>query len=51
VVGSAEYTSYAFAASGAGTRVLSVSFDNDYYQGGGDRNLYLDTISVAPLCQ
>ena len=51
VVDSAEYASYELSASGAGTRLLSVSFDNDYYQGGEDRNLYLDSVSVTPLCQ
>ena len=51
VVDGAEYASFEFSASGAGTRLLSVSFDNDYYQGGEDRNLYLDSVEVAPLCQ
>jgi endo-1,3-1,4-beta-glycanase ExoK len=51
LVDSAEYAAYEFRASGAGTRVLSVAFDNDYNQGDEDRNLYLDTVAIAPLCE
>ncbi|HET9956736.1 MAG TPA: carbohydrate-binding domain-containing protein, partial [Polyangiaceae bacterium] len=47
---SVQATSYSpyefFYQPGAGTREVKVSFDNDYYQNGADRNLYVDSIVI-----
>jgi len=54
VVDSASYADYEFVASAsasAGPRALGVWFDNDYYQNGEDRNLLVDTVAIAPLCE
>lgn len=54
VVGSASYADYDFVASASGSAAplaLGVWFDNDYYQNGEDRNLYVDTVTIAPLCE
>lgn len=42
------YSPYQFyyAAPASGPRQVSVSFDNDYYQNGEDRNLFLDALSI-----
>jgi endo-1,3-1,4-beta-glycanase ExoK len=51
VVDSASYESYEFAANASGTHDVSVWFDNDYYEGSEDRNLLLDTVTIAPICE
>lgn len=42
------YSPYQFyyAAPASGSRQVSISFDNDYYQNGDDRNLFLDALSI-----
>ncbi|HMA94802.1 MAG TPA: family 16 glycosylhydrolase [Polyangiaceae bacterium] len=46
-VQASSYTPYQFFyAAPIGTRTVSVAFDNDYYQNGEDRNLYLSGISI-----
>lgn len=51
VVESAEFSSFELLQAGSGPRTIGVWFDNDYYQGGEDRNLIVDSVSVAPICQ
>ena len=54
VVDTDAYASYDFVVSASGSaeaRELGVAFDNDYYQAGEDRNLFVDTVSIAPLCE
>jgi len=51
VVSSSSFESYEFIASGTGARELAVAFDNDYNQDGEDRNLIIDTVSIAPICE
>jgi hypothetical protein len=43
--GGAELLS-AEATLSAGTHTVTVSFENDYYEGGADRNLYVDWVTV-----
>jgi hypothetical protein len=53
-VASASYADYDFVASASASseaRELGVWFDNDYYQDGEDRNLYVDTVTIAPVCE
>jgi hypothetical protein len=46
-VNSTSYAPYEFFYSAAsGSSAVSVSFDNDYYQNGQDRNLLIDSIAV-----
>ncbi|MEY2931056.1 MAG: hypothetical protein RL033_1805 [Pseudomonadota bacterium] len=46
-VASADYASYEFPlAANAATELVSVRFDNDYYQGGEDRNLFVQSVAV-----
>lgn len=46
-VQASSYTPYQFFyAAPSGTRTVSVAFDNDYYQNGEDRNLYLSALSI-----
>jgi hypothetical protein len=33
-------------AANAATELVSVRFDNDYYQGGEDRNLFVQSVAV-----
>jgi hypothetical protein len=51
VVDSVGYESYEFLQTGSGEHELGIWFDNDYYQDGEDRNLYVDSVSIAPICQ
>lgn len=51
VVDSESYETYELIASGGGTREIAVSFDNDYYQGGEDRNLFVESVTISPLCE
>ena len=51
VVDSESYETYELVASGAGTRELAVRFDNDYYQGGEDRNLFVESVTITPICE
>jgi endo-1,3-1,4-beta-glycanase ExoK len=51
VVDSTSYADFEFAADASGTHDVSVWFDNDYYEGGEDRNLFVDTVAIAPLCE
>jgi hypothetical protein len=44
--GAAEVVSGAATLS-AGTHTVTVSFENDYYASGQDRNLYVDSVSLA----
>jgi endo-1,3-1,4-beta-glycanase ExoK len=52
-VGDASITTTAFASypfntsiAGAGAQTLSISFDNDYFANGEDRNLLLDAVTI-----
>jgi endo-1,3-1,4-beta-glycanase ExoK len=46
-VDATAYRAYEFYYdAGAGSQPVSISFDNDYYQGGEDRNLLLDTVEI-----
>jgi hypothetical protein len=46
-VSATKYTPYAFAHTAVpGPQTVSVAFDNDYYQNGEDRNLYIDSVSI-----
>jgi predicted xylan-binding protein with Ca-dependent carbohydrate-binding module len=46
-VATSSYSAYDFFYSAsAGSRTVSVRFDNDYYQGGEDRNLYVASLGV-----
>ena len=52
VVDDASYASYDFAVSAPAESVeLGVWFDNDFYQNGEDRNLYVDTVAIAAVCE
>jgi endo-1,3-1,4-beta-glycanase ExoK len=51
VVDSTSYADFEFTAAAAGTHDVSVWFDNDYYEGSEDRNLFVDTVTVAPICE
>ena len=54
VVDSDSYASYDVVVDASGTsaaREVSVQFDNDYYQDGEDRNLYVDTVTITPRCE
>jgi hypothetical protein len=47
-VNSTSFAEYAFTVNAnAGTREIRVSFDNDYFANGEDRNLYVDRVVVA----
>lgn len=42
-----SYTAYEFFYAGqAGVNEVQIAFDNDYFQDGEDRNLYIDSITV-----
>jgi hypothetical protein len=46
-VNATTYTPYEFSFDpSAGSQTVSVSFDNDYYQNGQDRNLYVDSVAI-----
>lgn len=46
-VDTTDYASYEFPfTANAGTQLLRVRFDNDYYQGGEDRNLLVRSVAV-----
>lgn len=46
-VNATTFTPYEFYYTApAGSAAITVTFDNDFYQNGQDRNLYLDSISV-----
>lgn len=46
-VNTTSYAPYQFSYTAqAGSQALSVNFDNDYYQNGEDRNLYVASVSV-----
>jgi endo-1,3-1,4-beta-glycanase ExoK len=51
IVDGTSYESFEFAADASGTHDVSVWFDNDYYEGGEDRNLFVDTVTIAPICE
>lgn len=51
VVSSAEYAEYEFFYAGAGEQSIALAFDNDYYTGGEDRNLIIESLSVTPICE
>ena len=47
-VDATSYAPYEFTVPAtAGSRAISVSFDNDYYQNGQDRNLHVDSVQVT----
>ena len=46
-VSATTYSPYEFAfAATAGAQAVSVTFDNDYYANGQDRNLYVDSVAI-----
>jgi hypothetical protein len=51
LVESAGFSSYEFVQSGSSEHELGVWFDNDYYVGDEDRNLVIDDVTIAPICQ
>lgn len=54
LVDSSSYASYEFVAAATSAtelRSVGIRFDNDYYQNGEDRNLLVDTVAIAPLCE
>jgi hypothetical protein len=47
-VGSTGFADYAFSFDAtAGTKVLSITFDNDYYRPPADRNLIVDSVTIG----
>ena len=51
VVDNESYASFEFVQTGTGEHEVGVWFDNDYYQNGEDRNLYVSGVSIAPICR
>lgn len=47
-VSAAAYTNYNFTITGRDSSVLELSFLNDQFGNGEDRNLYIDYVTVAP---
>jgi hypothetical protein len=46
-VNTTSASSYEFSYTAEpGAQAVSVNFDNDYYQNGQDRNLYVDAVSI-----
>jgi len=53
LVDSAAFADYRFGLIGTGAHEIGLWFDNDYYDktNDDDRNLYIDSVSIAPICR